>query len=195
MENCIKPLHLTPHFPSYSPVFFGQVLRGKEEDYEKGYAIFTAKYPHQTDLVRLSLGDREVCTSFAPHSSPILEDLSFSFKSRVAAEARLVHQRIGEEVDMFFVEGHPLMIMEEEEKGYRLHNTNVLLQVLDFYSRFLRKSIKALEKVDNRAARQAVLSIAQDLKKTEDLSERIELEERLQEAFTCLAIQVAEEAN
>jgi len=197
------PIHLGPSFPRPEIVLFGEARKGPadSDDPEKGYVSVEVSYPKQTDVLEFEVRGTPICRSYVPENVPELNNLNLLFEAeqRAIAEARLLNSQIASRpnIDFFSVEGGPIVFVEKQEgQGYLIKNSNFLLQVLGFYSTFLRKSAVAMKQIDHRAAKQAIVGMCHDRKdETLPFQKRLALDERINEAFVTLAMQISQQNN
>jgi hypothetical protein len=183
----LKPVQIGENFPGYKIAIFGEACEIAGESKTPGYALVRVSFPHQTEVLAFGLGDTKLGESYVPSNVPDIGRVRLKFgepydlaRSHLLNPLRAEHP----EMDIFEVRGGEVVWFRRGEES-PIQNTNVLLQVFDFYSRFLRKTHQALKKTDNSAARGALVWIIKEMRDTSpfDIKRFADLEKRMRDAF------------
>lgn len=198
-HTLMKPFHLGSRFPARELVLFGEAQRQEGAGIANGYVSLRVHYPYQANILDFTIDDITTWQTYVPQDIPSLSEIKFDFtKVKGVVEAKMLNPIALDEPDMdiFEVSGGALYTIEQEEAGTVMRYTNILNQVLDFYSRFLRKSIVALRRTDNVAARIAIVDMSREYQAIDKLSSHaLNLDRLLKEAFVNFTSAILEESN
>jgi hypothetical protein len=167
MVFSISLLGIHPTFPGKEVLFFGRI----EGEGNNGFVATKIVYPEvQQELIfKANLEDEDELYwhTYSHQGAPRIEELKVDYnKSEFGAKKNLVDRAIerDENLDALKIDGGPLYYHEENGEDSIFKRSSLLVQAIDIYSRLRTKSYKALQKVDNVAARNALCSMSIDLK-------------------------------
>lgn len=185
MLNTFTPLNISKNFPSQKVLFFGHAKREREEYNEPGFVAVDVEYPNQLDILEFTLEDIPFWENYVPTNVPELTNMRFTFRERKEiAENKLVQRRTtkNRNLDAFYIGKDEIAIIKLNEDGNSaVHNSNIMLQAINFYSDLIRKNAVAIRDADYRAA-----ELTEKSKNSSSLEQSLETETQLTKTFNSL---------